>query len=60
MPAPVDDTARRVALLHEIAATADRRPGASRDYKRSSRAELVSQAADVLRALERADREARR
>lgn len=60
MPASLDDIPRRVALLHEIAAAADRRPGTSRDYKRSSRAELVSQAVDVLRALERADREALR
>lgn len=58
--ATVDDgrIPRRVAILHEIAAVADRRPGASRDYKRLSRAALVSQGADVLRALERVDREA--
>lgn len=54
-------TPRRVAIMHEIAAIADARHGISvRDYTRLSRSALVSQGADVLRELERVDREALR
>ncbi len=51
---------QRAAIMAEIARVADARVGVSRDYKRLSRAALVSYAADVFRALERVDREALR
>ena len=63
MARPLDDSIsapQRAAIMAEIARVADARRGPSRDYTRLSRAGLVSYAADVLRALERVDREALR